>query len=83
MKIIILRDWEGNQKKVEIGDDVEFIAGVIISGDMVMAYPFFCDASDTRTHDYLDGSFKISREKFDEMNRMKTVEEIMNLDEDL
>ena len=62
----LLKDYSGEIHKVEIPDDTQVIAGINISGDMVMIYPVFFD-SDThfRYDDLLEESWSIERKDFD------------------
>lgn len=66
---IILRDYNNTKIPVTIPDDTEYIEGVVISGDMVMDYPFDFDTSDSRTMSFFDGTFHFDREDFDLLER--------------
>jgi hypothetical protein len=78
---IILRDYAGNPNEIEIDDDVECIAGVILSGDMVMCYPYYYDTDNAcRINAFEDGYFKVSRKNFEIMNKMEKSRDIAQLD---
>jgi hypothetical protein len=80
MQKIILRDYHGNPKEVEINEDVEYISGVILSGDMVMEKPYYCDSSNNRVFSFYDGPFHISKENFEKMNSITNSYKIQDLD---
>lgn len=67
---ITLRNYNNQKVPVEIPDDTEYISGMIISGDMVMEYPFYFDADvkGNRTMSFPDGSFKIERKDFSKLD---------------
>lgn len=77
---IILRDYKGHPVEVSIDDDVEYIEGVIITGDMVMRSPFFCDTLNTRRLNFDDGPFRVSKANFEKMNNMTSSYDIQYLD---
>lgn len=64
--IVLLKEFTGDVHEVEIPDGTQVIAGINVSGDMVMIYPIFFD-SDTngRFDDYLEESWSIERRDFD------------------
>ena len=80
MKIKLL-NYNGVSHEVNIPDDTEFIAGQIISGDMVMEYhvPYDTGAKD-RIMDFNDGSFRIARKDFDKLEKLTDPYEIFELD---
>lgn len=67
---ITLRNWNNQKVPIEIPDDTEYIFGDIISGDMVMEYPFHFDADvdGERTIAFYDGHFKIERKDFSKLD---------------
>lgn len=67
---ITLRNWKNDRFPVEIPDDTEYISGMIVSGDMVMEYPFYFDADvfGDRNISFPDGSFKIERKDFSKLD---------------
>lgn len=67
---ITLRNYNNQKIPVEIPDDTEYISGTIISGDMVMKYPFYFDADvfGNRNISFPDGSFKIERKDFSKLD---------------
>lgn len=67
---ITLRNWNNQKIPVEISDDTEYISGMVVSGDMVMEYPFSFDADieGNRTMSFPDGSFKIERKDFSKLD---------------
>lgn len=70
MTKITLRDYSGKAHEIEIDDNVEFVCGVVITGDMVMVYPYHYDTSENRINNYYDGDFLVKREDFEIMNGM-------------
>lgn len=53
-----LKRFDGHSRLVKLPEDTREIAGVVVSGDEVLVYPFFCDPWDEyRIDDYLEGSF--------------------------
>lgn len=80
MQKVVLRDYAGMPVPIEIQDNVEFISGVIISGDMVMKYPFYKNSNNTRTHNFYDGTFSVSKKNFEKMNSLQDSYEIQKLD---
>jgi hypothetical protein len=72
MKIRLL-DYANVEHFVEIQDDTEVIRGQIISGDMVMTYPFRYDTgANTRRINYYDGEFVIEAKDFEKLNTIKS-----------
>lgn len=67
---ITLRNWNNQKVPIEIPDDTEYISGDIISGDMVMKYPFHFDAdwNGNRIINFDDGNFKIERKDFSKLD---------------
>lgn len=64
--IAILKDFADDLHEVEIPDDTQVIAGITLSGDMVMIYPIYFDSDDAgRWQDFFDGSWSIERKDFD------------------
>lgn len=56
--IYYLKRWDNASRKIEIPDGTKEIAGVIVSGDEILVYPFFCDPERlNRIDDYFDGAF--------------------------
>jgi hypothetical protein len=80
MQKIILRDYNGNPKEVKIEDSVEYISGVILSGDMVMEEPYHCDSSNDRIFSFYDGTFHVSKKNFETMNNTESSYKIQSLD---
>lgn len=81
MKIRLL-DWDSVEHFVEIPDDTPYISGEIVSGDMVMLYPFRYDTgADTRIKDYHDGSFEVEAKDFERLNSLKNSYDVWELDE--
>ena len=79
--IIQLLNYNGVSHEVNIPDDTEFIAGQIISGDMVMEYPVYYDTDATdRIMDFHDGSFRVARKDFDKLEKLTDPYEIFELD---
>ena len=79
MKIKLL-NYAGVSHEVNIPDDTEFIAGQIISGDMVMEYPVYYDTgAKDRIMDFNDGSFRIARKDFDKLEKLTDPYEIFEL----
>lgn len=64
--IALLKEYSDEIHEVEIPDDTLVIAGINVSGDMVMVYPIFFD-SDThyRFENYLEETWSIERKDFD------------------
>lgn len=80
MKIKLL-NYNGVSHEVNIPDDTEFIAGQIISGDMVMEYPVYYDTgAKDRIMDFNDGSFRVARKDFDKLEKLTDPYEIFELD---
>lgn len=80
MSKIKLLDTFGRESWVDLPDDTKEVAGVVVSGDMVLVYPFFFDAGrGVRLHDYLDASWIFPVEKLDEVNTQKTVHDVLDL----
>ena len=53
-----LKRFDGRKRLVELPEGTREIAGVEVTGDEVLVYPFFCDPWDEdRMYDYLEGSF--------------------------
>lgn len=79
MKIKLL-NYNGVSHEVNIPDNTEFIAGQIISGDMVLEYPVHYDTG-TRNHimDFNDGSFRVGRKDFDKLEKLINSYEIFEL----
>lgn len=79
MKIKLL-NYNGVSHEVNIPDDTEFIAGQIISGDMVLEYPVYYDTgAKDRIMDFNDGSFRVAREDFDKLEKLTDPYEIFEL----
>lgn len=80
MKIKLL-NYAGVSHEVEIPDDTEYIAGHVISGDMVLGYPVRYDTGATdRIKNYYDGSFRVARKDFDKLETLTDPYEIFELD---
>lgn len=80
MKIKLLA-WNGVSHEVKIPDDTEYIAGQVISGDMVLEHPVHYDTGATnRIMDFNDGSFRIARKDFDKLEKLTDPYEIFELD---
>lgn len=80
MKIKLLA-WNGVSHEVNIPDDTEYIAGQVISGDMVLEYPVHYDTgAKDRIIDYHDGSFRVARKDFDKLEKLTDSYEIFELD---
>lgn len=80
MKIKLL-NYNGVSHEVKIPDDTEFIAGQIISGDMVMEYPVYYDTgAKDRIMDFNDGSFRVARKDFDKLEKLTDPYEIFEID---
>lgn len=80
MKIKLLA-WNGVSREVKIPEDTEYIAGQVISGDMVLEYPVHYDTGATnRIMDFNDGSFRVARKDFDKLEKLKDPYEIFELD---
>lgn len=67
MKIRLL-DYANVEHFVEIPDDTEVIRGEIISGDMVMTYPFRYDTGVNRVMNFYDGEFEFEAKDFEKLN---------------
>lgn len=68
MKLRLL-DYADRCHYIEIPDDTEYIAGNVVSGDMILTYPVSYDTGfGTRYIDYYDGHFRFSKEHFDKFN---------------
>lgn len=78
MKIRLL-DYADHAKYCEIPDDTEEIAISVISGDMVMTYPIYCDSSNDRVMDFNYGSTIISKENFDKLNNIHNSYEVFDI----
>ena len=79
MKIKLL-NYAGVSHEVNIPDDTEFIAGQIISGDMVLEYPVYYDTgAKDRIMDFNDGSFRVARKDFDKLEKLTDPYEIFEL----
>ena len=80
--IIKLLDYAGTAHEVKIGNAIDHISGVIISGDTVMEYPFHYDTGiATRMMDFYDGSFIIPASKFAQMNEITDSYQLFDLSE--
>lgn len=80
MKIKLLA-WNGASHEVKIPDETEYIAGQVISGDMVLEYPVHYDTGAAiRIMDFNDGSFKVARKDFDKLEKLTDPYEIFELD---
>ena len=80
MKIKLL-NYNGVSHEVKIPDDTEFIAGQVISGDMVLEYPVYYDTgAKDRIMDLNDGSFRVARKDFDKLEKLTDPYEIFELD---
>lgn len=80
MKIKLL-NYNGVSHEVKIPDDTKFIAGQIISGNMVLEYPVHYDTGATdRIMDFNDGSFIVARKDFDKLEKLTDPYEIFELD---
>lgn len=80
MKIKLL-NYNGVSHEVKIPDDTEFIAGQVISGDMVLEYPVYYDTgAKDRIMDFNDGSFRVARKDFDKLEKLTDPYEIFELD---
>lgn len=69
--LIRLYDYKDKFTSVEIPDNITHIVGVLLSGDMVMIYPFYKDSSDKRLVDEYEGYFRIPKEKFHILNTLE------------
>lgn len=67
---ITLRNWNNKRISIEIPDNTEYISGMVVSGDMVMEYPFHFDTDvfKNRMISFRDGSFKIERKDFSKLD---------------
>lgn len=80
MKIKLL-NYAGISHEVNIPDETEYIAGQVISGDMVLEYPVHYDTGATdRILDFNDGSFRVARKDFDKLEKLTDPYEIFELD---
>lgn len=80
MKIKLLA-WNGASHEVNIPDETEYIAGQVISGDMVLEYPVHYDTGATnRIMDFNDGSFRVAKKDFDKLEKLTDPYEIFELD---
>lgn len=80
MKIKLLA-WNGVSHEVNIPDETEYIAGQVISGDMVLEYPVHYDTgARNRIMDFNDGSFRVARKDFDKLEKLTDPYEIFELD---
>lgn len=80
MKIKLL-NYAGVSRDVEIPDDAEYIAGQVVSGDMVLEYPIHYDTGATdRIMDFNDGSFRVARKDFDKLEKLTDPYDIFELD---
>lgn len=80
MKIKLLA-WNGVSHEVKIPDETEYIAGQVISGDMVLEYPVHYDTgARNRIMDFNDGSFRVARKDFDKLEKLTDPYEIFELD---
>ena len=80
MKIKLL-NYAGVSHEVKIPEDTEFIAGQVISGDMVLEYPVHYDTGACdRIMDFNDGSFRIERKDFNKLEKLTDPYEIFELD---
>lgn len=80
MKIKLL-NYAGVSHEVKIPDDTEYIAGQVISGDMVLEYPVHYDTgAKDRIMDFNDGSFRVARKDFDKLEKLTDSYEIFELD---
>ena len=80
MKIKLL-SYSGVSHEVKIPDDTEYIAGQVISGDMILEYPVHYDTGATnRIMDFNDGSFRVARKDFDKLEKLTDSYEIFELD---
>lgn len=80
MKIKLL-SYSGVSHEVKIPDETEYIAGQIISGDMVLEYPVHYDTgAKDRIMDFNDGSFRVARKDFDKLEKLTDPYEIFELD---
>ena len=70
MKIKLL-NYAGVSHEVKIPDDTEYIAGQVISGDMVLEYPVHYDTgAKDRIMNFNDGSFRVVRKDFDKLEKL-------------
>ena len=77
---IQLLNYNGVSHRVKIPDDTEYIAGQIISGDMVLEYPVHYDIGATnRIMDFHDGSFRVERKDFNKLEKLTDPYEIFEL----
>lgn len=80
MKIKLL-NYAGVSHEVKIPEDTEYIAGQVISGDMVLEYPVHYDTgAKDRVMDFNDGSFRVARKDFDKLEKLIDPYEIFELD---
>ena len=80
MKIKLL-NYAGVSHEVKIPEETEFIAGQVISGDMVLEYPVHYDTgAKDRIMDFNDGSFRVARKDFNKLEKLTDPYEIFELD---
>ena len=80
MKIKLL-NYDGVSHEVKIPDETEYIAGQVISGDMVLEHPVHYDTgARNRIIDFHDGSFRVARKDFDKLEKLTDPYEIFELD---
>lgn len=80
MKIKLL-NYAGVSHEVKIPEDTEYIAGQVISGDMVLEYPVHYDTgAKDRIMDFNDGSFRVARKDFNKLEKLTDPYEIFELD---
>lgn len=80
MKIKLL-SYDGISHEVNIPDETEYIAGQVISGDMVLEHPVHYDTgARNRIMDFNDGSFRVARKDFDKLDKLTDPYEIFELD---
>lgn len=78
---IQLLDYLGDPTMVDIGESDHVVIDVL-SGDMVMTYPFYRDSSNCRNSDFYDGSATIYKKDFDKLNELKKSYDIFNIAEE-
>lgn len=61
---IALRNYNNSRIHVEIPDDTDYIEGEVVSGDMIMTYPFYVDTSNERVVAFEDGYFHFNKDEF-------------------
>lgn len=79
---ISLFDYDSIRHEVEIPDDTQEISDIILSGDMVMLKPFMYDTGNNRTTDFLDDTFTIKRNQFENTNHCNCLFECLSLQYD-